>query len=145
MTIFRKACLLFLLGMVYSSAGSQPAGLQVIFPGDTVLASDFKEREIRINNRNNNVAFQFPGEVTGPCQFFLEGFDGGWTPWKNTGFKEYTNLPPGHYVFHTRLQDATGIAGMQPVRIRILKPWYLTYAFLVSSLILFALILRAVI
>jgi adenylate cyclase len=144
MTIFRKTCILFLLGMVSFRSVGQTAGLQVMFPGDTVFAADFEGQEIRINHRKNNVAFQFSSEVPGPCQFFLEGFDAGWTPWKNTGFKEYTNLPPGHYVFQTRMKEATGITGMPPVRIRILKPWYLTYAFLAGSLIFLGLFLRAV-
>jgi adenylate cyclase len=144
MTIFRKACLLFLLGIVSYRSVGQTSGLQVIFPGDTVFAADFEGQEIRISHRKNNVAFQYSSEVAAHCQFFLDGFDAMWTPWKNTGFKEYTNLPPGHYVFQTRMKEATGITGMSSVQIRILKPWYLTYAFLVSSLVLFALFVRAV-
>jgi adenylate cyclase len=144
MTIFRKACLFFLLGMGYSWSAGQTAGLQIIFPGDTIIAADFEGQEIRINSRQNNVAFRFSIEVAGPFRFFLEGFDAGWTSWRNTGFKEYTNLPPGRYVFHSRLQDDTGNNGMPPVRIRILKPWYLSNAFLGSSLVLFLLLIRAI-
>lgn len=58
-------------------------------------------------------------------RFFLEGFDENWLSWTHQAEKEYTNLPPGEYVFHSQAKSAQGVV-TEPVTysFTILPPWY---------------------
>ncbi|HLU94380.1 MAG TPA: response regulator, partial [Membranihabitans sp.] len=41
-------------------------------------------------------------------QFFLENFDDRWTAWTTETYRDFTNLPEGEYVFHTRAKNVYG-------------------------------------
>jgi signal transduction histidine kinase len=81
----------------------------------------------------NHLAFDFaaptfnlPGETL--YQYWLEGFDTGWSDWAGATSKEYTNLPEGHYRFHVRALNAQGIVSeIGTFAFRITPPWYRTW------------------
>ncbi|MDZ7290028.1 MAG: PAS domain-containing protein [candidate division KSB1 bacterium] len=73
-------------------------------------------------------------------QYFLEGFDRDWIGPTNEDQARYTNLPPGAYVFHLRGLNANGVSSTETasVRFEILPPFYRTWWFIISSLVLAA-------
>jgi serine phosphatase RsbU (regulator of sigma subunit)/ligand-binding sensor domain-containing protein len=56
----------------------------------------------------------------------LDGFDTKWSDWDILYYKEYTNLPYGHYSFRIKARTVTGNESTEGVyNFIVLKPWYL--------------------
>jgi serine phosphatase RsbU (regulator of sigma subunit) len=85
--------------------------------------------ELRYNL--NSVSFfwstpYFIDETSTVYSFKLDGFDSDWSGWENVFYKDYTNLPYGHYSFRVRAKTAMEIVTNETVyEFSILKPWYL--------------------
>ncbi|MBI3232783.1 MAG: hypothetical protein HYZ42_01870 [Bacteroidetes bacterium] len=61
-------------------------------------------------------------------QYYLEGFDENWSELTKNLQKEYTNLSPGKYVFHTRAKNIHGKFGEEGIfKFEILHPWFKTW------------------
>ncbi|HXA01203.1 MAG TPA: two-component regulator propeller domain-containing protein, partial [Cytophagaceae bacterium] len=61
-------------------------------------------------------------------QYFMEGFDKRWSAWTKKTQKEYTNLPEGEYIFHSRAKNIHNKLGQEATfRFTIYPPWYRTY------------------
>ena len=61
-------------------------------------------------------------------QYFLEGFDEGWSRWTTEAKKDYTNLPEGEYVFRVRARNVYGQESSEAAyAFTILPPWYRTW------------------
>ncbi|MFQ5709383.1 MAG: triple tyrosine motif-containing protein [bacterium] len=63
--------------------------------------------------RNNALRFEcaapsYNAPAANQFQYFLEGFDQGWSRWSAEAKKEYTNLPEGQYVFRVRARNVYG-------------------------------------
>ena len=57
--------------------------------------------------------------------FMLEGFDNAWSTWSNRSEKEYTNLPPGHFVFKVKSRNSKGSeSAVRSYAFTITPPWY---------------------
>ena len=74
--------------------------------------------------------------------YFLKGFDKEWSSWSKKKEKEYTNLPPGAYVFSVKAKSNIGNESTAcTYSFTILPPWYgtkLAYAFYILLGILLA-------
>ncbi|QHL87387.1 two component regulator three y domain-containing protein [Nibribacter ruber] len=70
-------------------------------------------------------------------QYYLEGFDGGWSTWTNKTEKEYTNLPEGTYIFRVRARNIFGtLSEAKPFEFVIHPPFYRSsWAFLFYALL----------
>src|SRR5690606_19144924 len=75
--------------------------------------------------------------------YMLEGFDKHWSTWSNRSEKEYTNLPPGHYIFKVKSRNTKGNEStVNNYPFAITPPWYANaasytiYALLMCLLIL---------
>jgi adenylate cyclase len=103
------------------------------------------EQNIVLNFRNNNITFElYPSENIN-YQFFLEGFDKGWSTWKSVNFKEYTNIPAGKYRFKIRYIISGNSGGELPLAsLRVLPLWYFSRVALAVYLLIFFLIIWAV-
>ncbi|MFC2152453.1 response regulator [Bacteroidota bacterium] len=71
--------------------------------------------------------------------YFLEGFNKQWSEWSLKTEKEYTNLPPGNYIFKVKAKNVyekeSNIAEFKFV---ILTPWYRSIlAYILYGLIIF--------
>lgn len=101
------------------------------------------EGELIIDHSNKSVTFELT-EVDGLLyQFFLEGFDKGWTLPKASGYKEYTNLPAGKYLFHARYSGAENkISEIEPLPVKVLPIWYTSGGAILFYLVLTGLIIR---
>jgi hypothetical protein len=74
----------------------------------------------------------------------MNGFDREWTQWKQNSYKEYTNLPAGHYTFRVRFIGPDKKIGEFPaVTIKVLPIWYFSMPAITLYLILFLLIVWA--
>jgi len=86
-----------------------------------------------IRHRDNSLRFEFSAPGTEPegairYQVFLEGYDQKWSDWTSDAFKEFTNLPAGHFKFHVRGRDLYGnnLEG-EAFPFQVLPPWYLAW------------------
>lgn len=74
--------------------------------------------------------------------YYLEGFDKDWTAWSQKREKDYTNLPPGSYVFKVKCRN--NLDSESPVAefsFSILPPWYQTWwAYTLYIIIFFGLL-----
>jgi ligand-binding sensor domain-containing protein/DNA-binding CsgD family transcriptional regulator len=60
--------------------------------------------------------------------YLLKGFDKGWSNWSSRPDKEYTNLPPGNYVFQVKARNNLGNESTASTySFTILPPWYQTF------------------
>ncbi len=88
-------------------------------------------REIDLNPLRS-VKFQYTATAYDNLQhtrfsYFLKGYDKQWSTWTNRNTKEYTNLPPGEYVFRVRGKNIYGeISKTSSFHFEILPPWYQT-------------------
>ena len=105
----------------------------------------FLSKKIILTKEKDNIAFVFDKPDTISLQFFLKGFDTRWSAWRNTGFKEYTSLPAGHFSFSTRYRHSSGrIVELPPVLISIRPAWYMSSPALIFYFILIILIIRTI-
>ncbi len=64
-------------------------------------------------------------EAAHQYQYFLDGFDEDWSEWTKDSRKEYTNLPPGSFVFRVRALNALGEMSKEAsFSFYIPAPWY---------------------
>ncbi|OQP62876.1 hypothetical protein A3860_26560 [Niastella vici] len=89
--------------------------------------------EPRINYRFNSLNFQCSAVLYGQQQhisysYFLKGLDEDWCAWTHKSEREFTNLPPGHYIFQVKsrsnFDNESAIASFS---FTILPPWYRTW------------------
>ncbi len=92
---------------------------------------------------NNALRFEFSatsyeGEAANQFQYFLEGFDKGWSAWTKETKKDYTNISESSYLFHVRAKNVYNHESAEALyAFQILPPWYRTwwaYLFYVGAL-----------
>lgn len=93
----------------------------------------FFDNDVSMPYKNNSVYFSFSApffENSDKTLYstYLIGFDEQWSKWVNRKQKEYTNLPPGKYIFKVRALNVYGeVSKTAEFRFSILVPWYRTY------------------
>ncbi len=87
-------------------------------------------------------ALAFDAPEANKFQFFLDGYDAGWSPWTEEYWKDYTGLPEGDYTFRVRSQNVYEKQGVEDrFTFSVLPPWYratwakLLYALLAVGLV----------
>lgn len=79
--------------------------------------------------------------------YILAGFDEHWSDWTIETKKEYTNLPPGTYIFSVKAKNVYGkVSKMAQYQFTIQRPWFISWwAFLIyitTLVLLIVLIIR---
>ncbi|MCZ2397216.1 MAG: hypothetical protein LC100_11830 [Chitinophagales bacterium] len=103
-------------------------GNTIINPIDSLASRSVKIQFDRNSLRFDYAAPYFTHENHTQYQTFLEGFEKKWSAWGNNTYKEYTNLPSGHYTFHVRARNVFGANSREATfSLDILPPWYNTW------------------
>lgn len=80
------------------------------------------------NLRINFSSFAYNDMTSVIYSYWLEGKDNGWRPSTKENYVLYTDLPPGHYVFHVRYSMHGGSWSEETIcHITINQPWYWTW------------------
>ena len=112
-------------------AGATPIGKSPLAGGQ----SEFLREALRpqLSYAYNILRFEyaapsFDDESANQFQFFLEGFDRGWSAWSKATEKDYTNLPEGEYRFRVRAKNVFQQESREAeYAFKILPPWYRTW------------------
>jgi adenylate cyclase len=116
----------------------------IIIAAGTTERDESLKRNFIFNSANNNITFELTPGDTFEYQYFLKEFDKGWSAWKQTSYKEYTNLPAGRYTFFSRYRGSDKeIHEITPVTLKVLPLWYFSDLAISLYLILFFLIIWA--
>lgn len=116
------------------------SSLVIIYP------ESYSGQKIQLQHNENNISFNFAENEGSHYQFYLEGFDKSWTSWRKAAFKEYTNLPAGSYLFHSRTRAVSGQTREYPVvSLRVLPPWYLSLTAIIFYLLFVLLTVWAIV
>jgi adenylate cyclase len=114
----------------------------ILIPTDKEERKLFSKHKLILGYRNNNVLFELNTLDTIEYQYFLNGYDKEWTPWKFRSHKEYTNLPAGRYTFEARYRGSDKkISEIPGFTFKVLPLWYFSRLVIIFYLILFALII----
>ena len=71
--------------------------------------------------------FEYSNIESSLYQFYLEGADKGWRQMTSVNHVEYTNLPPGTYIFHLRSLSDNVWSEETQLAIVVHQPWYNTW------------------
>ncbi|MBN2662524.1 MAG: PAS domain S-box protein [Bacteroidales bacterium] len=130
----------------YSTKDSLLYGGYILNPNGSFSREYTNKNKLEIEFKNNNLRFIYAAPfyvATEKTQYrvMLKNYDENWSSWTSETKKEYTNLPPGNYVF---MVEAINIYGkksqISEFNLYIKYPWYRTiyaYIFYVIILILF--------
>ncbi|WP_345950202.1 triple tyrosine motif-containing protein [Mucilaginibacter sp. PAMB04274] len=83
----------------------------------------------------NSLQFEFSSTLyeqqnTIEFSYQLSGFDKDWSAWSTKAEKEYTNLPPGKYIFKVKARNNLGNESKPIEHLVIIEPaWYQTWWF----------------
>jgi len=89
--------------------------------------------EPKIDYRFNSLNFQCSAVIYGQQQhisysYFLKGLDEDWSAWTQRSEREFTNLPPGHYLFQVKSRNNfDNESSVTSFSFTILPPWYRTW------------------
>jgi len=98
-------------------------------------------KEIKLSYRDNFFSFDFVApEYRNPDRnqyaYTLEGFDRRWVQCGTRRHADYTNIPGGDYVFKVKSFNPAGASSETSIRMKIVPPFWLTWWFRVTVLIL---------
>ncbi|MCU0394619.1 MAG: hypothetical protein MUF29_01820 [Chitinophagaceae bacterium] len=118
---------------------------------DPAAKSRGEREKFRLPYRLNALHFEFSSPAYGyqdnvEYSFLLEGYDREWSRWNTRTEKDYTNLPPGDYVFRVKARSNLGTESEAlAYHFVVAPPWYksgLAYGIYALMLIAFAYWLR---
>jgi class 3 adenylate cyclase/ligand-binding sensor domain-containing protein len=117
--------------------------------GLTLEQPDFMKPEISYSY--NSIEFEYASttyysESSRRYKVYLEGFDKKWSDWSLESKKEYTNLPPGSYMFHVIAKNIFDTESKEAIyEFEILPPWYRTWIAYIAYLLIAVFMVRAVV
>ncbi|MDG5767669.1 two-component regulator propeller domain-containing protein [Balneolales bacterium ANBcel1] len=105
---------------------------EVMVRTDSLIAYGANENPVVLDYANNELRFHYaaasydlPEQTV--FRVKLEGFDSEWSAWSAETWKDYTNIPEGHYRFLVEAMNVYGtIAAAEPFHLQVLPPWYRT-------------------
>ncbi|MBO4373354.1 MAG: SpoIIE family protein phosphatase [Bacteroidales bacterium] len=95
---------------------------------------------------DNNVIIRFSttsfeNTETMLYSYKLEGLDSDWSKWQRGSIKEYTNIPPGHYVFKVKARNCENIeSSIATFSFTIVPPFYASIGAIIIYILLAALL-----
>jgi serine phosphatase RsbU (regulator of sigma subunit)/ligand-binding sensor domain-containing protein len=122
-----------------------PDGIRIpsaVQPAGTGPVLGFSDNDISFNWTTTS----YIGEDRTEYRYRLDGFDHEWSKWERRTFKDYTNLPYGHYTFRLVSKIVTGLESEElAYDFSVKKPWYLTVPAIICYVLAAALLVFAII
>jgi signal transduction histidine kinase len=91
---------------------------------------DAEDFEIPYNNTELRFSFftnQLNASSQNLYQYYLVGRDDTWSNWSTEWKKDYTDLPPGEYIFHVRAKNPINqISELDAFQFIVKEPWYMS-------------------
>ncbi|HNO10423.1 MAG TPA: ATP-binding protein [bacterium] len=87
-------------------------------------------QHVMLAHYDNNIRFEFSAssyerDGSNQFQYYLEGFDPGWSEWSTEFRKDYTNLPDGVFRFRVRARNLYEQVSVEDqLRFVIRSPWF---------------------
>ncbi len=117
--------------------------------GNKGVLTSGKYLELQYSDRNLRFEFAatfFEAEERTLYRCFLEGYDEGWSSWKEEPQIHYTNLGPGNYTFRVQAQNVYRYKGEEDrIQFKILPPFYRTWWAYLSYFILLLLLIYGIV
>ncbi|WP_347158716.1 ATP-binding protein [Pontibacter chitinilyticus] len=105
---------------------------RIVLPADSVLYPR-ADTPLHLSYQYNSPRFEvaapsYNGAEDNWFQFWLQGYDQGWSAWTKEPFKAYTQIPEGTYNLRARSINAQGQLGKEAIyTFSIQPPWYRTF------------------
>lgn len=117
----------------------------LVVPDNQESREKFFNQKIELRRLDNNITIELAGEARTEVQFLLKGFEADWSSGRSSNYKDYTNIPAGHYTLMVRYKESEDrIIELPGLSINVLPRWYLSAPALVFYFILFLLIIWAI-
>ncbi len=102
-----------------------------LWSGYHLTASQNRIDTLALTSDYSHFRFEFTGaefsdRYIPEFQYKLEGYDQDWSPWSNTRFVEYRQLPIGTYHFRVRTRNQQCIGNEAHLQLMIVPFWYQT-------------------
>jgi ligand-binding sensor domain-containing protein/DNA-binding CsgD family transcriptional regulator len=87
----------------------------------------------RVKYKYNSFHFEYISplyeqQINLEYSYRLKGFDKKWSEWSKKNEKDYTNIPPGKYVFEVKVRsNHNNESAVASYQFEVLAPWYLNY------------------
>ena len=119
----------------------------IIYNGNSSLPSGdyLKLPELSYGQNSLRVSFaalSYDGVAENMYQYYLEGYDGGWSTWSKESWKDYTNLREGDYRFKVRGKNIyQHVVESATMEFTVRPPWYrswlayLSYGFILMCIL----------
>lgn len=100
-------------------------------------------RQLNLKHNQNSFSFDFStvnyfsNDIV--YQYYLEGFDEGWSPWTSLNQVNYTNVAPGNYIFRVRVMNTINglVSDERILNITVYPPFWASWqAYLLYTLLI---------
>jgi hypothetical protein len=118
--------------VIFAGTATVAASSPTDEPSESLRSTLYASR-LTLSYAHNALRFEcaapsFDEESANQFQYFLEGFDQGWSAWSKSTEKDYTNLSEGEYRFRVRAKNVYQHESREAVyAFKILPPWYRTW------------------
>ncbi|MBO4244102.1 MAG: SpoIIE family protein phosphatase [Bacteroidales bacterium] len=107
---------------------------------DTVIYPECEYADNKVRFTCSSSAFE--NVETMEYSYMLEGIDNDWNEWIRSSVREFTNLPPGHYVFKVRARNCENVvSSVASFAFTIVPPFYVSPFAIVLYILIGALLI----
>lgn len=105
----------------------------LLYGGYGEMPSDNQMRPTRLSHNWRSFHFEYSSPyyehpLNVEYSYKLNGFDADWSDWETKTYKDYTNIPPGSYVFQVKVRNTMGQeSSIASFHFALSPPWYATY------------------
>ncbi len=119
--------------------------------GYTIHETQTVDTRPSIQYRYNNIEFNwaapfFEEEEELQYSYRLKGFQEEWSAWNPSTYKEFTNLPYGHYTLYVKALNVYGTESIPAIySFTVLRPWYATIPAILAYILLSGMLIYMII
>jgi len=111
------------------------SNVSLVAKKDSLLFGGYGQlkKSLSVAYKHNSLHFEvsttlYGEENTIEYSYYLKGFDHDWSEWTKKTEKDYTNIPPGNYMFQVKCRNNfDNESPIASIAFGILPPWYRTW------------------